>query len=184
MARCSYRFVYLVGLTYITGRYLSFNGSTRQFNHGRFQAVTGYLLATTSSFSKNIFEQNISTRDKIFRHITYYITVLRYCCTTILLYCFITNRVCTIIGTDILLLYEAILHLIPPHPFKYSPWKWFSPTLFEISLFIAFCSLCQITANFYQKKYSQRETLHSEAFLPKWHPQNPSLPRNQISRGH
>ena len=43
-----------------------------------------------------------------------------------------SNRVCKIIGTDILLLYEAILHLVSltsNHPFKYFPWKLFSPTV-------------------------------------------------------
>ena len=49
------------------------------------------------------------------------------------------NRVCKIIGTEIILLYVAILHLVPLTSTQILSLKVFSPTLFEISLFIAFC---------------------------------------------
>ena len=97
-----------------------------------------------------------------------------------------SNKLCKIIGTDILLLYEAILHLVSLTSIQILALEVVFAYPFYCVLLIMEGinqeTLCQIIANFYQKKYSQREVIHGEPFLPGWHPQSSGLPCN--CRGH
>ena len=94
------------------------------------------------------------------------------------------NWVCKIIGTDKLLLYVAILHLV-----SLTSIQIFSLEVVFAHFFLDFYFSLRSAhhggnksrnslpeyCKFLPKKCSQREFIHGEAFLPRWYPQNPAL---------